>query len=198
MVLAIGNLFDDAIVVVAIERIMREHLPPKEATANPWTRSSALWWASPWSCPRCSFPWPFSAVRSASFTGNFSITIVAAMALSVLVAMILTPALCATLLKPHEENPKAQQGFFGKFNRWFDKVSYNYQKTVHGMLLKPVRYLIIYGLAVGLMGFLFLRLPSSFLPDEDQGLMFAMVQLPPASTMERTIEVLKKMEQQLS
>ena len=196
MVLAIGLLVDDAIVVVEnVERIMREeHLPPKEATRKSMDQIVGALVGIAMVLSAVFIPMAFFGGSVGVIYRQFSITIVAAMALSVLVAMILTPALCATMLKPHVESAKAQQGFFGKFNRWFDKISYNYQKSVHGMVLKPIRYLVIYGLAVVLMGFLFLRLPSSFLPDEDQGLMFAMVQLPPASTMERTIEVLKKVE----
>ena len=196
MVLAIGLLVDDAIVVVEnVERIMREeHLPPKEATRKSMDQIVGALVGIAMVLSAVFIPMAFFGGSVGVIYRQFSITIVSAMALSVLVAMILTPALCATMLKPHIESPKAQQGFFGRFNRWFDKLSLGYQKRVHGMVLKPGLYLAAYGAAIVLMGVLFLRLPSSFLPDEDQGIMYAMVQLPPAASMERTIEVLKKVE----
>ena len=196
MVLAIGLLVDDAIVVVEnVERIMREeHLSPKEATRKSMDQIVGALVGIAMVLSAVFIPMAFFGGSVGVIYRQFSITIVSAMALSVLVAMILTPALCATMLKPHIESPKPQLGFFGKFNRWFDKMSLGYQKKVHGMVLKPGLYLAAYGAAVVLMGVLFLRLPSSFLPDEDQGIMYAMVQLPPASSMERTIEVMKKVE----
>lgn len=196
MVLAIGLLVDDAIVVVEnVERLMREeHLPPKEAARKSMDQITGALVGIALVLSAVFVPMAFFGGSVGVIYRQFSITIVASMALSVLVAMVLTPALCATMLKPHEENHRPQTGLFGKFNVWFDSMALKYQGVVHHMVLKPLRYLVVYGLAVGVMAFLFLRLPSSFLPDEDQGLMFALVQLPPAASMERTIEVLKKVE----
>ncbi|HVJ32378.1 MAG TPA: efflux RND transporter permease subunit, partial [Terriglobia bacterium] len=126
---------------------------------------------------------------------QFSITIVSAMVLSVLVAMILTPALCSTLLKPVKRGEHGvHRGLFGWFNRGFDRGSDAYQGMVGHILRKSFRYLVIYGaLAIG-MGFLFLRLPTAFLPEEDQGFLFAQVQLPAGATQERTVNVLQQVE----
>ncbi|MDR2488856.1 MAG: efflux RND transporter permease subunit [Desulfovibrio sp.] len=197
MVLAIGLLVDDAIVVVEnVERIMREErLPPKEATRKSMGQLTGALVGIALVLSAVFVPMAFFGGSVGAIYRQFSVTIVSSMVLSVLVAMILTPALCATILKPHTENTRAQQGLFGRFNRWFDELSFTYQKTVHRMVLKPMRYLLVYLLAAGLMAFLFLRLPTSFLPDEDQGILFAMAQLPPAASKERTAEVMKKVEQ---
>ncbi len=194
MVLAIGLLVDDAIVVVEnVERLMREeHLPPKEAAKKSMSQITGALVGIAMVLSAVFIPMAFFGGSTGVIYRQFSITIVASMALSVLVAMILTPALCATMLKPHVQ--KTAQGFFGRFNRWFDSVTLGYQAKVHSMVVKPVRWLIIYGGAVALMAFMFLRLPTAFLPDEDQGMMFVMVQLPPGATFERTNDVLKEVE----
>ena len=195
LVLAIGLLVDDAIVVVEnVERLMREeHLPPKEAAKKSMSQITGALVGIAMVLSAVFVPMAFFGGSTGVIYRQFSITIVASMALSVVVAMVLTPALCATMLKPHTQ--KAAQGFFGRFNRWFDSVSLGYQGNVHKMIVKPVRWLIIYGGAVALMAFLFLRLPTAFLPDEDQGMMFVMVQLPPGATFERTVAVLEEVEQ---
>ncbi len=194
MVLAIGLLVDDAIVVVEnVERVMREEgLPPKEAAKRSMGQITGALVGIAMVLSAVFIPMAFFGGSTGVIYRQFSITIVASMALSVLVALILTPALCATMLKPHVH--KASHGFFGGFNRWFDSVSLKYQGLVHSMVLKPIRWLLIYGGAVALMVFLFFRLPTAFLPDEDQGIMFVMVQLPPGATFERTSRVLKEVE----
>ena len=196
MVLAIGLLVDDAIVVVEnVERIMHEErLPPIEATRKSMDQITGALVGIAMVLSAVFIPMAFFGGSVGVIYRQFSITIVASMTLSVIVALVLTPALCATILKDHGTSHKAQLGIFGAFNRWFDKRTANYQASVHRMVLKPARYLVIYGLAVGLMAFLFVRLPSAFLPEEDQGILFAQVQLPPAASMERTIEVLEKLE----
>ena len=195
LVLAIGLLVDDAIVVVEnVERVMREeHLPPKEAAKKSMTQITGALVGIAMVLSAVFIPMAFFGGSTGVIYRQFSITIVASMALSVAVAMILTPALCATMLKPHVA--KTAQGFFGGFNRWFDATALKYQGMVHSMVLKPIRWLLIYGGLVALMVVLFLRLPTAFLPDEDQGMMFVMVQLPPGATYERTLEVLKKVEE---
>jgi multidrug efflux pump len=126
---------------------------------------------------------------------QFSITIVSAMALSVLVALVLTPALCATLLKPiHQGEHEEKRGFFGWFNRKFDNGNAKYRGVVSRMLSKPARSLAVYGAIVLVMVFMFMRLPTSFLPDEDQGVLFVQVQAPVGSTQERTMSVIRKVE----
>src|SRR5690606_34569521 len=127
---------------------------------------------------------------------QFSATIVSAMALSVLIALVLTPALCATLLKPLKKGEHhGTRGFFRWFNRNYDRAAGVYRGAVRGMLARPLRFVAVFLVMVGLMGILFFRLPSSFLPPEDQGVLFAMVQAPVGATQERTMESVRKVEQ---
>jgi multidrug efflux pump len=118
----------------------------------------------------------------------------------VLLAMTLTPALCATLLKPVAKGHRAGESgwfrwFFRRFNKWFDRRRVQYEGIVRRSFGKPVRYLIIYGVIVVVMVFLFLRLPTAFLPDEDQGFIICQIQLPAGATMERTLKVIEQVEQ---
>src|SRR5690606_20128489 len=126
---------------------------------------------------------------------QFSLTIVSAMALSVLVALILTPALCATLLKPSSADHHEKKGFFGWFNNLFDKSVDHYSNSVSAILRKTARYLVVYVLIVGGMAVLFLKLPASFLPEEDQGLFMTMVQHPAGATQTRTQQNLDQVQQ---
>ena len=127
---------------------------------------------------------------------QFSITIVSAMALSVVVALVLTPALCATLLKPIEKGHHDEKtGFFGWFNRSFNDLSSRYQGSVRGILGKSGRYMAVYAAIIVAMGLLFVRLPSAFLPDEDQGIMITLVQLPAGAPEEKTLAVLDKVRE---
>jgi multidrug efflux pump len=201
MVLAIGLLVDDAIVVVEnVERIMNEEgLPPKEATRKSMRQITGALVGIALVLAAVFVPMAFFGGSTGVIYRQFSITIVSAMVLSVFVAMILTPALCATMLKPVAKGHKAAErgwfaGFFRLFNRGFDCSSRGYQSLVARMLGKAGRYLVIYGILVVVMGLLFYRMPTAFLPNEDQGFLYAMVQLPAGATQERTIEVLKDME----
>src|SRR6202012_909621 len=125
---------------------------------------------------------------------QFSITIVSAMALSVMVALILTPALCATLLKPPEEGElKHHGGFFGWFNRNFDRMNHGYSRSVEHVTHRTGRYFIVYLAIAVLMGVLFVRIPKSFLPDEDQGVLFAQVVAPPGTPVEVTEKILDQL-----
>ena len=193
MVLAIGLLVDDAIVVVEnVERVMaEEHLPPKEATIKSMDQIQGALVGIAMVLSAVFIPMAFFGGSTGAIYRQFSITIVSAMALSVLVALILTPALCATLLKPvSTEGHGEKQGFFGWFNRKFEQSTHHYTDSVGGILRNTGRYLVIYVLIVVGMCVLFLRLPTSFLPEEDQGVFMTMVQLPAGATQARTQKVL--------
>ena len=198
LVLAIGLLVDDAIVVVEnVERVMREEgLSPKEATKRSMSQITGALIGIAMVLSAVFIPMAFFGGSTGVIYRQFSITIVSAMVLSVVVALILTPALCATMLKPvkkgHDEH--VQTGFFGGFNRMFDRNLKRYESAVGRILGTSLRYMVIYVIIVGLLAFLFMRMPTSFLPEEDQGVMFTQIMLPPGATQERTVEVLKKVE----
>lgn len=196
MVLAIGLLVDDAIVVVEnVERIMAEEgLSPKEATRKSMSQITGALIGIALVLSAVFVPMAFFSGSTGAIYRQFSITIVSAMVLSVVVALVLTPALCATMLKPGQGDPHAKTGFFGWFNRGFDWLNRFYQGSVGHVVNRKWRYLVIYAMIVGVLGYSFSKLPTSFLPDEDQGIMFSMVQLPAGASQERTIEVLKKLE----
>ncbi|MDG9847533.1 multidrug efflux RND transporter permease subunit AcrB [Klebsiella grimontii] len=196
MVLAIGLLVDDAIVVVEnVERVMAEEgLPPKEATRKSMGQIQGALVGIAMVLSAVFIPMAFFGGSTGAIYRQFSITIVSAMALSVLVALILTPALCATMLKPIQKGSHgATTGFFGWFNRMFDKSTHHYTDSVGNSLRSTGRYLVLYLIIVVGMAWLFVRLPSSFLPDEDQGVFLSMAQLPAGATQERTQKVLDEM-----
>ncbi|EFB0142235.1 efflux RND transporter permease subunit [Salmonella enterica] len=193
MILAIGLLVDDAIVVVEnVERVMMEdNLSPREATEKSMSQIQGALVGIAMVLSAVFIPMAFFGGSTGAIYRQFSITIVSAMALSVLVALILTPALCATLLKPvSAEHHEKKSGFFGWFNTKFDHSVNHYTNSVSGIVRNTGRYLIIYLLIVVGMAVLFLRLPTSFLPEEDQGVFLTMIQLPSGATQERTQKVL--------
>ncbi|EPD6753523.1 efflux RND transporter permease subunit [Salmonella enterica] len=193
MVLAIGLLVDDAIVVVEnVERVMMEdNLSPREATEKSMSQIQGALVGIAMVLSAVFIPMAFFGGSTGAIYRQFSITIVSAMALSVLAALILTPALCATLLKPvSAEHHEKKSGFFGWFNTRFDHSVNHYTNSVSGIVRNTGRYLIIYLLIVVGMAVLFLRLPTSFLPEEDQGVFLTMIQLPSGATQERTQKVL--------
>ncbi|RZD19898.1 efflux RND transporter permease subunit [Pseudoalteromonas sp. MEBiC 03485] len=198
MVLAIGLLVDDAIVVVEnVERVMtEENLSPLEATRKSMDEIKGALVGIAMVLSAVFVPMAFFPGSTGVIYRQFSITLVTAMSLSVLVALILTPALCATILKPsHVHNNKSFIGrFFLGFNRGFDKTNSGAQGFVSRMIKHSKRYLLIYGLIVGGMVFIFSQLPSAFLPDEDQGILFNQVSLPAGATTEQTLKVVEKME----
>jgi len=192
MILAIGLLVDDAIVVVEnVERIMvEEGLSPREATAKSMDQiTSALI--------------GIGLVLSAVFgpmARQFSVTIISSMLLSVAVALILTPVLCASLLKPVPTGREADNAIFflRPFFRWFNHVFFRfrrlYVRLVGRVLAKKLRYLFVYLLIVVAMGYLFQRMPTAYLPDEDQGILLAQAMLPTGSTLEQTGKILEEVQ----
>ncbi|MDA8165079.1 MAG: efflux RND transporter permease subunit, partial [Desulfobacteraceae bacterium] len=201
LVIVIGLLVDDAIVVVEnVERIMSEEgLSPHDATAKSMRQITSALWGIATVLTAVFLPMAFFGGSTGVIYRQFSITIISAMILSVMVAMILTPALCATLLQPVRKGHRPGEsgllsGFFGRFNGLFDRGRGKYQAIVGRSFGKPLRYLVVYGAIVSVMIFFFLRLPSAFLPDEDQGFLICQVQLPAGATQERTIQVLRQIE----
>jgi multidrug efflux pump len=196
MVLAIGIVVDDAIVVVEnVERIMNdEGLPPREATHKAMGQIvSAIIGITLVLCA-VFIPMAFFGGSVGAIYRQFSVTLVLTMLLSALMAFTLTPALCATLLKPVDAH-HTTTGVLAIFNRQFAILSERYKDRVRKMINRPARWIIVYGLLIAVTIGLFSRLPGSFLPDEDQGYFISLVQLPPAASRERTQEVLSQAEQ---
>jgi len=202
MVLAIGLLVDDAIVVVEnVERVMAEDgLPPREATRKSMRQITSALVGVALVLSAVFVPMAFFGGSAGAIYRQFSITIVSAMALSVVVALVLTPALCATLLKPATGNHDAdghgpaRRGPFGWFNRGFDAASRGYQGVVGRTANRFVRYGVAYAAIVAGLVWVFLQLPSSFLPTEDRGTLFVLWSAPPGATLERTLETSKTVE----
>src|SRR6266852_1256709 len=198
VVLAIGLLVDDAIVVVEnVERIMAEEgLSPREATIKSMGQITGALVGIALVLSAVFVPMAFFGGSTGVIYRQFSITIVSAMILSVLVAIIFTPALCATLLQPVEKgHQEKKRGFFGWFNRVFDAGNRGYTSGVGYIIRRGGRHFVIYLAIVGVMGFMFTRLPRSFLPDEDQGLLFARVTTPPGTPQKYTQDVLDRMNE---
>ena len=198
MVLVIGIVVDDAIVVVEnVERIMTdEGLPPLEATRKAMTQISGAIIGVTVVLISVFVPLAFFSGSTGSIYRQFSAVMVASIAFSAFMALSLTPALCATLLKPVEKGGHHEKkGFFGWFNRFFTRTAKGYEGWVSRILRRAGRYLIIYAVLVGVVAFAYMRLPSSFLPQEDQGTVLVNVQLPPGATQERTLAVIEKVEE---
>ncbi|MBZ4677701.1 MAG: multidrug efflux transporter permease [Shewanella sp.] len=199
MVLAIGLLVDDAIVVVEnVERVMSEEgLSPKEATKKSMGQITGALVGIGLTLSAVFVPMAFMSGSTGVIYRQFSITIVSAMALSVLVAIILTPALCATMLKPLKKgHTHAETGFFGWFNRNFERMTGKYESTVAGIIKRSVRMSAVYLALVVAVGWIFIRMPTAFLPDEDQGMLFTQTILPTNATQESTMKVLEKVSDQ--
>ncbi|TPK71151.1 efflux RND transporter permease subunit [Mesorhizobium sp. B2-4-15] len=191
MVLAIGLLVDDAIVVVEnVERVMQEEdLSPKEATEKSMNEITGALVGIATVLSAVFVPMAFFGGSTGIIYRQFSVTIVSAMVLSVLVALVLTPALCATILR-RPKNHATQTGPFGWFNRMFDRGTTAYRDGSHGIINRSWRFLAVFLAIVIGVGWLFARLPSSFLPEEDQGILITSVQLPVGATQDRTERVL--------
>src|SRR5471030_3088507 len=191
MVLAIGLLVDDAIVVVEnVERVMSEEgLPPKEATKKSMEQIQSALVGITMVLSAVLVPMAFFSGSTGIIYRQFSITIVSAMALSVLMALIFTPALCATIIK-HNDKEKSQKGFSGWFNRTFDKGTVRYTRSVATVISRRRLFMGLYLLMVIATGFMFTRVPTTFLPDEDQGVMMVQATLPANASAQRTQQVL--------
>lgn len=201
LVLVIGLLVDDAIVVVEnVERIMSEEgLSPHDATIKSMGQITSALWGIATVLTAVFLPMAFFGGSTGVIYRQFSVTIISAMILSVFSAMILTPALCSTILKPVQKGHVAAESgwfkwFFRRFNRLFDKGRSKYEGIVDRSFGKPVRYLFVYAAIVSAMAFFFTHLPTAFLPDEDQGYIICQVQLPAGATQERTIKVMRQVE----
>ncbi len=197
VVLAIGLLVDDAIVVVEnVERIMSEDkLSPKEATRKSMDQITGALVGIAMVLSAVFVPMAFFGGSVGVIYRQFSVTIVSAMVLSVIVAIVLTPALCATILKPlGGDHVHTQHGFFGWFNRWFDASTLRYQSGVGYVIRRAGRFMFIYLLLIGGLAFMFKTMPTGFLPDEDQGMLFAQIQLPTGATQQETAKVLEQVE----
>ncbi len=197
LVLAIGILVDDAIVVVEnVERIMSEEgLPPREATRKAMGQITGAIIGITLVLMAVFIPMAFFSGSVGAIYRQFSLSMVASIFFSALMALTLTPALCSTLLKPIEKGSHHEKkGFFGWFNRMFTSTTNRYQSLVERMLKKTFRYMVIYGALIAAVVLLFVRLPSSFLPNEDQGYIITNIQLPPAASANRTLDVIKQVE----
>lgn len=196
MVLAIGLLVDDSIVVVEnVERVMREEgLPPREATEKSMREITGALVGIALVLSAVFLPMTFFSGSTGVIYRQFSITIVSSMVLSVIVALTLTPALCATLLKPHNHD-SGRNGFFGWFNQCYENVQARYQRGVGKVMHRSVRYLLLYGVLLIGCAVLYMRLPTGFLPTEDQGYIMVQYQLAPGATENRTREVRRQVQQ---
>ena len=200
MALAIGLLVDDAIVVVEnVERVMAEEgLSPRDATRKSMDQITGALIAIALVLAAVFVPMAFFGGSIGVIYRQFSITLVSAMGLSVLVALILTPALCATILKPLPPSGHVEhRGFFKWFNTKFDQGRNKHERGLAGMLARPGRSMLVYLAIVVVMGFLFVRIPTSFLPAEDPGFMYGQVQTPPGASKERTWTVLDQAQEYL-
>lgn len=198
MVLAVGIVVDDAIVVVEnVERIMTEEgLAPREATRKAMDQIFGAIIAITLVLCSVFIPMTFFGGSVGAIYRQFAVTLIMTILFSVLMALSLTPALCATLLRNspgHEMVPT--KGLLGWFNRFFSRTTQRYKSGVGGVLKRTGRYLMLYAGLLGVVGWLFVHLPTSFLPDEDQGYFISVIQLPPGATRERSQEVLSEVEQ---
>jgi multidrug efflux pump len=188
LVLAIGLLVDDAIVVVEnVERVMEEeHLSPKEATTKAMSQLTGALVGVAMVLSAVFIPVAMSSGTVGGIYRQFSLTIVAAMLLSVFVALTLTPALCATILKPKTKADSKRRGFFGWFNRRFDNGRDHFTAGVRGVAARAGRWLLIFAVLVAAVVLGFMKIPSAFVPNEDQGYFFVQVQAPTGATQQRT------------
>ena len=204
MVLAIGILVDDAIVVIEnVERIMvEEHLPPYQATVKAMGQITSAIVGITLVLMAVFVPMAFFPGSTGAIYRQFSVTLIVSIGFSALLALTLTPALCATFLKPHVPEGERKEnwftrrtgGFFSRFNRWFDRTTHRYQGSVGKILSRPLRWLAIFVAMVAVTVLLFMRLPGGFLPMEDQGTVITIIQAPAGATRERTEEAISQVK----
>ncbi len=197
MVLAIGLLVDDAIVVVEnVERIMHEEgLSPKDATRKSMKQITGALIGIAMVLSAVFIPMAFFGGSAGAIYRQFSITIVSSMGLSVLVALVLSPSLCATILKPEKKHHKISNNkFIDTFNKKLDALRNFYSNSSNAIIKRTTRFVVIYGVLILVIAGLFRFLPTSFLPTEDQGMMYLMINTPSGSSLERTSESLHKVE----
>jgi len=197
MVLVIGIVVDDAIVVVEnVERIMSEEgLPPLQATRKAMGQISGAIIGVTVVLVSVFVPLAFFSGSTGNIYRQFAVTMGTSIAFSAFMALSLTPALCATLLKPIPHDHHEKKGFFGWFNRGFKNTTHRYESTLARLARRSGRMMLIYAALIGAVSVVYLRLPTSFLPNEDQGFLIANVQLPAGATQERTRTVLNKVEE---
>lgn len=195
LVLAIGLLVDDAIVVVEnVERLMSEEkLSPRQATIKSMGQITGALVAIGLVMAAVFVPMAFFGGSTGAVYRQFSITIISAMSLSVLVAIIFTPSLCATILKPLDHTHEAK-GILGWFNRKLDSATKKYTNSVQSIIKRSVRFVVVYLGLVVVLGFLFARMPSSFIPNEDRGVFLTQMQLPSGATQEQSRQTMAKIE----
>ena len=200
MVLAIGILVDDAIVVVEnVERIMSEEgLSPRDATIKAMSQITGAIVGITAVLIAVFVPMAFFTGSVGAIYRQFSMSMVSSMVFSAIMALTLTPALCATVLKPIDPEHHERKGFFGAFNRLFRRTTNSYQSGVAKMLKKTLRYMVLYGAIIAAVVWMAVRMPTSFLPAEDQGYLLANVQLPPGASTGRTLSVMEQAEQYFS
>ena len=199
MVLAIGTLVDDAIVVVEnVKRIMdEEQLPPYQATVKAMEQVTAPIIGTTVALIAVFVPLAFFPGSTGGIYRQFAVTLSIAVATSTVLALVLTPALCAALLKPSQPDdskPGLSQRIFGPFNRWMERTTDRYHHAVGGMLARPLWFLLAFVGLLALTAFLYLRMPSAFLPDEDQGSLMTVIQAPAGATIERTEEAVEQVK----
>ncbi|MDR5171320.1 multidrug efflux RND transporter permease subunit [Methylobacillus flagellatus] len=200
MVLAIGIVVDDAIVVVEnVERIMAEEgLSPFHATIKAMRQISGAIIGITVVLVSVFVPMAFFSGAVGNIYRQFSMSLAVSIAFSAFLALSLTPALCATLLKPIAQDHHEKRGFFGWFNRAFAALTGRYQKRVAGIIKRPLRWLLVYGTIIAVVAFMFVRLPTAFLPDEDQGDFMITVLLPAGATMHETMDTLAQIAHYLN
>lgn len=196
MVLAIGILVDDAIVVVEnVERIMaEEHLSPKEATRKAMGQISGAIIGITLVLTAVFVPMAFFPGAVGIIYQQFSLTMVVSILFSGFLALSLTPALCASFLKPIKAGHHEKKGFFGWFNRGFDKASHKYSSSVGSIIKRSGRFMVIYAALLVGLGWAYMQLPSSFLPDEDQGYLIVDIQAPAEASSDRTLQSIQQIE----
>jgi len=196
MVLAIGILVDDAIVVVEnVERIMaEEHLSPKEATRKAMGQISGAIIGITLVLTAVFVPMAFFPGAVGIIYQQFSLTMVVSILFSGFLALSLTPALCASFLKPIKAGHHEKKGFFGWFNRGFDKASHKYSSSVGSIIKRSGRFMVIYAALLAGLGWAYMQLPSSFLPNEDQGYLIVDIQAPAEASSERTLQSIQEIE----